>query len=174
MKLKELMAQKRWNITSFAKALHKSRCTVWNWCNGHYLPNVTDIKAMGGTFGSSGRRSSQLFRINGQAKRKFGQAIKHTLNGRTKMPAKRNTEFKIIHEFADGRIMTGEEFMQKPFTVSYEKNEEIYEQARIAYAPDEYAAERKRRQRESVVQRREALKLEAERIRAELEKLDQI
>lgn len=46
MKLKELMAQKRWNITSFAKALHKSRCTVWNWCNGHYLPNVTDIKAM--------------------------------------------------------------------------------------------------------------------------------
>ena len=51
------------------------------------------------------------------------------------MPAKRNTEFKIIHEFADGRIMTGEEFMQKPFTVSYEKNEEIYEQARIAYAP---------------------------------------
>jgi hypothetical protein len=90
------------------------------------------------------------------------------------MPAKRNTEFKIIHEFADGRIMTGEEFMQKPFTVSYEKNEEIYEQARIAYAPDEYAAERKRRQRESVVQRREALKLEAERIRAELEKLDQI
>lgn len=43
---KELMAQKRWNITSFAKALHKSRCTVWNWCNGHYLPNVTDIKAM--------------------------------------------------------------------------------------------------------------------------------
>ena len=96
MKLKELMAQKRWNITSFAKALHKSRCTVWNWCNGHYLPNVTDIKAM-----------AELLEV----------------------PVE-----EVVNCFA----------------------------------------ERKRRQRESVVQRREALKLEAERIRAELEKLDQI
>jgi len=88
------------------------------------------------------------------------------------MPKVRNQEFKIIHKFADGRIMTEEEFMSKPFVVEYEKNEAIYEEARIAFSPDPYAQERARKQRELIVQRREALKLEAERIRAELDKLN--
>lgn len=44
--------------------------------------------------------------------------------------------FKITHIFADGRVMSDEEFMAKPFVVSAELNKEVFEDIRLILAPE--------------------------------------
>ena len=85
------------------------------------------------------------------------------------MPKRQNIKLNITHAFADGRVMTDEEFMAKPFVVEYGKNKELYEQAERMFNPNYFAAQRVKR--ELAAKRKEELQAEAERIKKELSSL---
>lgn len=85
------------------------------------------------------------------------------------MPKKQNIKLNITHTFADGRVMTDKEFMEKPFVVEYEKNREVYEQAERMFNPNYFAAQKAKR--ELTAKRKEELQAEAERIKKELSSL---
>lgn len=81
---------------------------------------------------------------------------------------KRKHNFIVTHEFADGRVMSDEEFLSKPFEVEYDKNKEIYEAAQRMFDTNYLLKERERRKRETIEARRVRLEEEAERIASEL------
>ncbi len=50
--------------------------------------------------------------------------------------SKKRQDFNVTMCMADGRQMSGEEFMEKPYVVEYQNNKEIYQKAIDVLAPE--------------------------------------
>ncbi len=76
--------------------------------------------------------------------------------------------FRATHVFADGTVMTGEEFDRSGKVFNAEDNKELLEVYARQASPEYRAAERARRRFERIEKRKQELWAEQERIQKEL------
>ena len=65
--------------------------------------------------------------------------------------------FKITHIFADGKVLSDEEFMAKPFVVSAELNKEVFDEIKIILFPEHIKKQKQIEQLKKTQQLREKL-----------------
>lgn len=68
--------------------------------------------------------------------------------------------FKVTHIFADGKVLSDEEFMAKPFVVSAELNKEVFDEIKIILFPEHIKQQKQIEQLKKTQQLREKLLME--------------
>lgn len=79
---------------------------------------------------------------------------------------------KITHVMADGKVLTNEEFMSKPYIVVAEDNYEFHVRCNRVLDPNYWAKERMRKKWERAEARRAELEAQQARIASELSAIE--